>query len=299
MILRKTSLLLVAAVLTASCHESHGRADSGATRIAPGTLAVVDGRPISSYDVHASIRTGGQHGSVAESEADALNRIIQEDIVAEHAVELGLDSDADFQQQDRAALAAYHAFRRTQLVALFGRHQVAVGGGAVTDADARAFYTQNAARIRAESHVLQLMFRVEGAANQALADLQTTPFEDLARRSFPDLPETQHPWDLGFLPWTAIPDQWHPTIDQMAPGTNSGVIPGPNHRFWILRLVERRDRPDMTFEAARQSIVQQLTTERAMDLRTHEAQELRARAHVVYIAAPPSAPAAPHANEEP
>ena len=287
MIPLRTALTLASALaLATSCGNPHlAPADSGAPRPAAGVLVTVDGRPITQYDVQASIHTTAPHGGTAENEHDALDRIIQEDVIAQRAIELGLDRDPQFIEQDRNGLAAYHAWRRTQLVSAFSRHQTATAG-VISDAEARAYYDANAARIRTEVHVLQLLFRDLGAANEAVHDLATVSFEDFAHRLYPALPEGQHPWDLGWLTWNAVPEQWRTVVDQLTPDHNSDVIPGPNRRYWVIRLVERREAQNMTFEAARPAIVELLAAQRTFDARTNEGQELRRRARIVYITQP-------------
>jgi peptidyl-prolyl cis-trans isomerase C len=284
---RPSPLALVLA-LVAGCHASRP-APAAAPAPAPveGLLATVDGRSITRAEVLASMRSAPSHGGAAETEAEALERVIQEEVLAQHARALHLDDDPAFREQDRLAEARFHAARRAQLAALAER-RIAALRPAVGEAEVRAFYEANVARIRREVHVQQILLRDEAAAQQAARDVAAgAAFEEVARRPFAGLDPSLRPWDLGFLRWNVVPDAWLPALATLSPGQTSGVIAGPNHRYWIIKLVERRDAPDVTLDVARPAILQSLQEGAATARRSAEAATLRQRARVVI--APPAA----------
>ncbi len=281
MISSRIGLFLGTLALVASCDSPRSVRDAG-PRPVEGLLVTVNGHPLTRSDLQVSMRSAPTHGGATENEHDALERIIQEELQAQRALEMNLDDDANFREQDRLAEARFHAARRSQLATLYEQHQTGQRA-TVSDAEARAYYEANGPRIRTEVRVQQILMRDETAAQQAAHDIHGgAPFEEVARRQFPDIAPALHPWDLGVLRWNQIPEAWRTTLDAMTVGQTSDVISGPNHRHWVIKLLERRESPEVTFEVARPAIIQVLTEQHTVALRTNEAAELRRRARVVY-----------------
>ena len=289
MLTPRTGLFLSALAFASGCNSAHPArvTRDAATATAEGLLVTVNGHPLTRADVQVSIRTASTHGGAAETESEALERIIHEELLAQHALELNLDADPAFRDPDRLAEARFLAARRSQLAALYERHQSAQRP-TVSDAEVRAYYTANATRIRSEVRIQQILVRDEAVARQAVADLRGgAAFEEVAARQFPGVSPTLHPWDLGFLRWNVTPDAWRTTVDGMTAGQTSDVISGPNHRYWVIKLLERREVPDITVDVARPAIIERLQEQHTVALRTDEAAALRRRAQIVYPAARP------------
>jgi hypothetical protein len=96
------------------------------------------------------------------------------------------------------------------------------------------------------------------------------------------------PWDLGYLQWSQLPEAWQEVIDTLPIGATSPVIDGPRGRAWVLRLVDRRIDPSVTFDAARPVIEQRLTAAAAERAQAELARQLRAGAHIELAPAPPA-----------
>jgi parvulin-like peptidyl-prolyl isomerase len=94
------------------------------------------------------------------------------------------------------------------------------------------------------------MRRDENLIEQDLAALANgESFEQVAARRFADMPQVvESPWDLGYLKWEQIPEAWWDAVDRLDAGDTSDVIRGPNSRFWIIRLVNKRENPHVSFE---------------------------------------------------
>lgn len=258
-------------------------------------VATVNGAPIAKADVDLLARSGGHRaGGAGDEEGDSppelgpeqrrqvLETIIRDELVSQRAVELGLDSDQTFQEEIAARQAEIDAFRRRRLVDLFYRHQRQEAN--VTEAEARRYFDENAERFRTQFHVWQIFVRDQERIEQARRDLAAgTPFEEVARRPFADLPAGQRPWDLGYLRWNQIPEPWRPALDRLAKGQTSGIVRGPKNRFWIIKLVDEREDPDVTFETWRANIMETLRGERIESRRGDVARELRAKARIVYV----------------
>ena len=70
-----------------------------------------------------------------------------------------------------------------------------------------------------------------------------------------------------------------------------GVIRGPNNRFWIIKLIDKRENPSITFESIKPSIMEVLESAKIEALREQDDRELRAEANIVYTEAPLNAAA--------
>lgn len=270
---------LLCALLAASC----GRAPSTQAPVSQGdVVARVNGVAIDRAEVSASSREGSPHGGGApESTAASLETVVFEELLAQRAVARGLHRDPVFTAEYRRAEARLRAWRRTQLAALAERQ---AGAEPVTVEEAQRYYTANEARVRGEVMVAQMLIRDEAAAEAALRELRGgVSFDDVARRLHPNLTDpAARPWEMGFLRWQQIPDAWRGPLDGLQPGQVSAVIRGPNRRFWILKLLARRQAEGVTFESVRPVIVQRLTEERRAGARDRLRAELLRGARVEY-----------------
>ena len=158
----------------------------------------------------------------------------------------------------------------------------------IADADAKEYFSENAARIRTELHVYQILQRKADLIEQDLNELaQGASFETLAGKKFPKLPKAAGaPWDLGYLRWKQVPEAWRNVVYDLKKGEVSGVIRGPNNRFWIIKLIDKRENQDITFESIKPIIVQVLKNAEREALREKTQRDLRAKASVVYLKDP-------------
>ena len=90
------------------------------------------------------------------------------------------------------------------------------------------------------------------------------------------------PWELGYLRWEQIPESWRDVVYGLSAGETSGVIRGPNNRFWIIKLVDKRDNPAITYEAVKPRIMKMLTNEKVQRLSDQSNRVLREKAQIVY-----------------
>lgn len=270
-------------------------------------LATVNGVPIMRADLAVATASlaAGHGGDAPPTEEETLERIIREEVLAQRAMAAHLDGDAEYREELARREAQLAAWKRERLADLFHLRE-ASRPSLITEADERRYYDANAARIRTEVRVSQIMLRDEARANEALRDLHGgATFDSIAARQFPVLPDrASRPWELPFLPWNQVPEPWLPVIDGIAVGQTSDLIRGPGGRFWIIEVLERRENPAQTFEATRPVIATLLREQSASGARTRLEQEARQAATVVYSHPPtpePSpeparAPSAPHAD---
>lgn len=247
-------------------------------------LATVNGTPIREADVSFTLSRRGHDPEIPpEHRKDVLEAIIRRELIYQRAVELGLDANPSYQEKLRRMEAQLNAFKRNELSELFWREMAA--RTVISEAEAKKYFVENAARIRTELHVWQILLRKESLIDQALNDLkQGISFEEVAGRRFPQLPKMGgDPWDLGYLRWKQVPEPWHSVVYDLKKGEVSGVIRGPNNRFWIIKLIDRRENPDITFDSIKATIMEVLKNAKIQELREQTDRDLRAKASIVYL----------------
>ncbi len=247
-------------------------------------LASVDGVPITKLDLEQRIRQSGHGAKTARADDPAvLETVIDDELIYERGVELGLGSDSAYRRKVAEMEAQLATFKRREMASLVFSHEAKENSG-VTDADARAFFDKNAERIRTALHVEQLMYKGDrSAATKALAEIRGgAAFEDVATKRFPTLPADRHPWDLGFLRWEQIPEPWEDVVYKLEPGQVSDLIEGDGERYWIVKLVEKRQDPAVSFEAAKARVVAVLQRTNAAARREKLIKDLRSHAKIVY-----------------
>ena len=193
-----------------------------------------------------------------EHRRNVLEVIIRRELIRQKAAELGLEANPVYQETLRRMQAQIDAFKREKLPELYWRRLAAKAE--VRDAEAQDYFTENAKRIRSEHHIWQILLRDESSIMQSLSEIERgASFEQAARKTFPNLTNTaMKPWDLGYLRWTQVPESWQSVVDDLKIGEVSGVIRGPNNRFWIIKLIDRREDTSITFESMKPVIMAQL-----------------------------------------
>jgi hypothetical protein len=283
--LKTSTLSLVAVVSTAllaACGERRS-AEGGGLEV----LATVNGVPITERDVaHRTERPGtpAMPGHEPAAAGNALPTIVQDELVYQRAVELGLDRDPEYLRRVADLEAQVRTFRRQQMtmrVRAWAQEQVKV-----TEQEARDWFDRNAALVTTRFHVLQIFYR--GRAEQILADRADirsgAPFEEVAWRRFDGVPrQGKAPWDLGELAWHQLPPAWRGVVDQLEPGQVSEVI-RDGDRAWVIKLAAKRVDPALGFATERERIDTALRQRKAEAQYASVVAEARKRAKIVYTA---------------
>ncbi len=258
-----------------------------------GVVALVNGATVSEADLALRLKPDHQRGQAAappEATSDrrknVLETVIDEELAAQRAHELGFDRDPEYLAGLAPFQAQLDAYRRKALGELLAANAVKSSAG-VTDAEAKEFFEQHAAQLKTQVQVWQILRRSEESIAQAQEELAAAPsFEAYAQSQFPQLAPTEHPWDLGYLRFEQLPEQWRDVVYKMKKGEVSPIIRGPKDRFWILRLVDVREDPTVTFETAKPTLVEALKGKKLTALHARTASELRSTAKVVYVQPP-------------
>lgn len=248
-------------------------------------LVTVNGTPITELDLFYALRRSRGHRAKAtpESREDVLESIILQELIYQKAVDLGLDTDPKYQEEMRRVEVQVNAFKRKKLADAFFRREIA-NKAEVSNAEAQEYFAANTARIRTEVNVWQILRRKESLVEQDLNDLKHgISFAEIAKKQYPKLPKTgRQPWDLGYLRWNQVPAAWQNVVYDLKKGETSDIIRGPNQRFWIIQLIDKREKPDLTYEDVKPAIMAILRDEKIQQLRDRTQRELRDKARIVY-----------------
>lgn len=246
-------------------------------------LATVNGQGLTEEDL--ALQPAGGHAPAAhEPKAAILDALITEELAAQKAAELGLEPDAAGKRELARLEAATRVARRRALANAWYAQQ-ARQAALVSADEVQQYFRDHAEQLRRQVHVLMAMRRSEAEIDQVRQALaQGTSLEAYSKAQLAGIEGT--PWDVGWLGFASLPPQWRAALAAMKPGDTSGVLRGDHDRFWIIELVEEREAPELTLEAARPLITQQLAAERALPLREAAEARLRQEASVVRLKAP-------------
>lgn len=255
-------------------------APAQAPALSADALAQVGSAQIHDFELERELETTAKHAKGAERRK-VLEALVQKEVLAQRALALGLDRDPGYQAELRAHEADLTNWKRKRLADLYYRAEVDAKA-TPSDAEAKQYFDENAARIRSELHVAQLLFRDEPSARAAHAELRGgKPFEQVAKELYPEAAHAQRPWDLGYLNWTQLPEPWQPSIHTLAVGQTSDVIAGPGGRHWIVQLLGKRE-VDKAFETEKGPIVERLRAARSAERRSALEAELPRDSSVRY-----------------
>lgn len=282
-----TRMLLLLAALTgtvASTLAYAQKANPPKPAAAVKVLATVNGKPITAADVEFALQGAGSHQR-QETPTDSkavLDNIILQELIYQKAKQTGVDADPAYQEDLRRIETEVNAFKRKRLTDVFLRQQTQ--NIQISDEQARAYFTANAAQFRTVYSLSQILRRNEGAIKDDLKALeQGVPFEKVAAKQYPNLPSGMNsPWDLGDMRFKQLPAEWKSVISGLKKGQHSGIIRGPNNRFWIIKLKDKREDKTVTFESAKPMIIEMMKQEKAQQSRDALIQDLRNKARIVY-----------------
>lgn len=244
-------------------------------------VARVNGAPITEADVDHRLQ-GGSHEAAAggDQRKSAIDYVVTREVLAQKAEAEGLDRDPKYQEGLQKLLAQVAAYRRQELSDRL-LHREAERRTSLSDEDARAYFQKNEKRIRTRLHVLQILRRSEAAIIEARSAIERgKTFEQVARELFPGLPEGQTPWDLGYLPFHKVPEPWRGTVYDLKAGEMSGILRGPNERFWLVKVVEVQEDPSLTFESVKEAVIADMMANKVQRSREELEKDLVAGAKI-------------------
>jgi len=244
-------------------------------------LAEVNGVAITEDDLNLRLQ-GGHAGNIApQMREQALQDLIDEELLYQKGVKLGLDKDAKYKNALKVMEARMNAFKRAEMARMMKGSKIASAVN-VTNEDVKKYFTEHEAMISTDVHLLGIRFPDEGEAGKAYERMKSESFEAVAREKFARAPKGKTaPWDMGFLHWNQIPAEWVDAVYALKKGEISGVLNSQRSGIYIVKIVDRRKNPDAALERASASIMNRLVEIRGREAYSHYIDELKREAKIV------------------
>ena len=254
-----------------------------------GVFATVDGVPITEVDIRFALKLKDESPLLAADRDKVLKALIHKQVLANAAAKVGLDAKADYQHRLQREKAVLDAFKRDTLATSFFKQHV-VAKSEPDEAAVRKYFDENAARIRSELHVLQILSRNETEILEMKKLLDGgAAFAEVASSQFRKLPAgASKPWDLGYLKYKQVPSEWRSVVKDMKIGDTSDIIRGGAKRFWIIKLLAKRDNPKLDFDGVKDIIKSDLRDATVATRGDQIIAEVRKAAKIVRLPPPPA-----------
>lgn len=299
---RITYTMVLLGLLATGC----GKATSAETSkpkpaVSQDIVATVNGVAISNREVRLRSKTTDGHKdhkdknnpeAATHGKLDGvLETVIREEMAAQKAKELGLDSDPKYQEGLLQLEAQVAAYRRKALSELFWERHVEKNA-MPTDAEAKAYFEKNKDQIRTQLHVKQILRKGRASIDEAKKQLDSgKSFDEVAKSITPNLAPGETPWDLGYLSFYKVPEAWRSVVYNMESGKVSDVIGGQNDRYWIIMVLDKKVDQSIDFESVKTGIITDLKRQKVDAAREKASSDLVNGAKVDRIKAPtPEAP---------
>ena len=275
----RAALLALAGALVGCARSAAPAPTPDGGTAAPKVVARVNGRALTEMDLLVRQRTDPHGAEAGQSVEAALDALVLQELAAQAAKAEGLDRDPALHEEQRLLEAQVQAARRRALAQRYVQREVA-RRAAVSDEQLRAFYDAHVGELGLELRVHQILRRSRADIERALAALQAgQPFEQVFTEGAA-LPAGATPWDLGFLAWQQLPSPWRPVVFRLKDGEVSPIIEGPGGRFWLVKVVARREGAPPPLEQVGPGLRRLLEAERGADLKDEVEASLRASGRV-------------------
>jgi peptidyl-prolyl cis-trans isomerase C len=229
-------------------------------------LAKVNGTPITEDDLRMSVRTA--HGMVPEGEKlRALDDVIQAELLYQEGLRLGLDKDPGYLKEIAKMEKQLANMKRAEITRRLYNTQIA-SRVEITNQEAQEYYSKNDDQIQTELHLGMIKFANKEDAEAALKKIRSgEPFKKMAEANLPQGMPAGHrsPWDLGFVTWGQIPEEFWPAVHKLKPGEVSDVVSSKRTGFHIFTLLERRKNSKMEFGQVSGLIMTRLRDRKIME----------------------------------
>lgn len=262
---------------SAGCQSS--KADGSAP---DNILAIVNGEAITEDDLYLVLNDVHGPGKGSESRAEAIEDLINQELLYQQGRKLGLDKDLKYRNIIKVMEMRVREFKRAEMARRVTSTRIAATVN-VTDEDARKYYAKNEAAISADFRFFVIQFPDEYKAREAHQKIKEgLPFETVASRFYPLVPGgNTPPWDSGFLHWNQVPVEWAGVLSVMKKGDLSGVLISPRAGISVLALIETRKNTDATFEVMSASIMSRIRDMRISEAYDRHIQDLRKASKIV------------------
>jgi peptidyl-prolyl cis-trans isomerase C len=285
--LNKTGVPLIVVFLMVSlfsCAEKKEGNQKTGSDVQGKVLATVNGVPITEEDVQLSLKRVPHGEKVApEAPENALQTLVRNELVYQQSLELGLDKNPEYRRKLDEAEAQLRNYKKKEILPTYVEY--IKNKAVVTDQEAKEYFEKNSKMIQTKFHLWQIYYKGDEARiTEDYKDLKSgNSFEKVASRRFPALPKGMNaPWDLGYMHWSQIPTPWQGVIDRLEPGQTSDIIRGPNERFWVIKLVDKKVDPKITFATEKEKIGELLRKQKTDELSETMLGQMRAKSKIVF-----------------
>ncbi|MDH5752150.1 MAG: peptidyl-prolyl cis-trans isomerase [Deltaproteobacteria bacterium] len=233
-------------------------ASSPAPRANPDdpVLAVVNGREITRSQLLSSMGNNPESEFSEQEKQDALEQLVEHELILQKGIELGLDSDQGYDRIIRKMENRLLEVKRKQMYQLFYKKEF-LEKAQISDESLKEYFEQNQEHIQSDYYLQGLSFDEENKARKALERLAGgESFEKLALELYPNHRTAKHgkPWDMGKISLLQLPDKWRQEVMKLNIGQNTGLIYFGKSGYRILRLADKKPNPALTFEAVRKQL---------------------------------------------
>lgn len=269
--LRTRFLLLLLAAALGGCQKPPPP-QKAAPRVPANAVVSVNGDFIAEDEVSYFFR--GAHGQrISDSmKLDALNELIDQELLYQKGLSLGLDDDS-YHRRIRGLQLQLRTLERKEMVARVYNEVIAPNIN-VTEEEANAFFKAHHDRFTHDLELRVFRFADDASAHKALADLR-------AGRK-PDVPGYQPGW----MSWEKIPFEWHDVVYNLKPGETSDVFKRDRKGIRIFQLIARRETGPVRYKDIHNSIINRLRQAKTEDAFDAYVKKLESEAKIVHYMAP-------------
>jgi parvulin-like peptidyl-prolyl isomerase len=276
-------VILAALAVVALAAACGGSSAPDASPSADHVVATVNGRPVRESAVQ-TVRAERRLVSEAGTRAGAVREAIDRELVRQEAERLGVAPDAgevssrlaDITKQAGGDARLAATLERARMTTEQLRQSLEDGvlrealsdakyqGVAASAAAVRAYYDRHPDVFRqaAAVHLGAIIVSAERIAESAIARLQDGhPFDEVARQFSSDPESKANGGDLGWVLEGSLP----PALRKAAAGLAKGEVSAPVAafgRWYVLKLVDRRDAKTSTFADVRERLGSELTKQK-------------------------------------
>jgi parvulin-like peptidyl-prolyl isomerase len=257
------------------------KANDAASGKKEGLLATVNGVAITEDDLNLRLQAGHAGNITPQMREQALEDLIDEELLYQKGMKLGLDKDAKYQNALKVMEARMKAYKRAEMARMLKGSKI-VSSVNVTNDDVKKYFAEHEAMIATDLHLLGIRFPDEGQARTASERMKSESFETVAREKFAHAPRGKAvPWDMGYLHWNQIPIEWVDAVYALKKGEVSGVLSSQWSGTYIVKLVDRRKNPDAALERMSAGIMNRLVEMRTREAYGNYLGELKREARIV------------------
>jgi peptidyl-prolyl cis-trans isomerase C len=213
-------------------------------------LATVNGTPITADDV--LLRLGGHENLYDTPLKDkVLDDIINDELLYQKGVNLGLDKDEKYQSKIRLMELKIESYKRAEIARMVRQSQINAHT-AVSAEEIKDYYDKHADEIGTDLHIAFIQFFDESQAKDALAKVRAgIPFAKIAAGKVANTPKGDRPWDKGFLHWNQIPMLFVDSVYGLKKGEVSDVLIAAPDETYLVEVLDKKKNSNASFDSMR------------------------------------------------